>query len=242
MNVIDEIIAKQTMFETSQFTGGNIQITISQYSQEIRHKLVLYFGYTKTRNPMKREFPISEQDVVLFATALIDKAKSVADALNEGNRILSYEELTKVVRGNSKVEVVGRGREVATSYDVTKDKNVATFDDEYEYFKSLRQSHSDELKKYKTNAGTPRRSSSTVDDNFKKYKKLRNVYSQTVLGIIIRADCTGSTPHDITGLLNTKFPTAMANLLKKQDNDLLDESLSMSDKEFITFMQHIGDM
>lgn len=98
MNIIDSIILGHTKYKPEEFTGGSIQCSVSEYTKEMRTKLVLYFGYTKNRNPISKSFDIPSYDVVRFAEALLERSKSTLDKLKEGDiGVISYD----VVRGGA---------------------------------------------------------------------------------------------------------------------------------------------
>ncbi len=100
MNVIDNIIETHTKYSPLDFTGGNIQVSVSKYTKSLAIKLVLYFGYNATRNSITESFDIDENDIERFSTDLIERAKMYLEVLkNKDTRKLSYECLTNDVRG-----------------------------------------------------------------------------------------------------------------------------------------------
>ena len=109
MNVIDSIIETHTKYTPFDFTGGNIQFSVSKYTKQLNIKLVLYFGYNATRNPITEIFDIEKEDVNKFSTDLLERAEYYVEQLkNNNSRKLSYECLTNDVRGTPN----GSGKEV----------------------------------------------------------------------------------------------------------------------------------
>jgi len=109
--LIDRIIEVKTKYTPSQFTGGNIQFSVSKYTQTLSLKLVLYFGFNSTRNPISTQIDIQEEDIHIISEELLIKAKAYRDLLlkDKTEDILdlktfvkhSYEGGTTIVRGTT---------------------------------------------------------------------------------------------------------------------------------------------
>ncbi len=79
--LIDKIILAKTKYTPEDFTGGNIQVSTSKYTLQLTVKLILYFGYNATRNPISTQIKVQEKDIPVLAEELIIKAKNYLDAL-----------------------------------------------------------------------------------------------------------------------------------------------------------------
>jgi len=102
MNVIDSIITSQTEFTPFDFTGGNIQYSVSKYNKKLSVKLVLFFGFSVSRNSISRSFEIEPDDAKKFSIDLYRRAITYLEELKKKEtKKLSYECLTKDVRGTS---------------------------------------------------------------------------------------------------------------------------------------------
>ena len=130
-NVIDNIIENHTNYSKYDFTGGNIQYSVSKYTKQMTIQLVLYFGFNSTRNPISKKFPIDEQDVVQFNSDLLDRAKSYVNALrSEKDKKISYNDfVTNVSRGtpngSDKVDSVDSDSVDKVYYEIS-DTNLGT--------------------------------------------------------------------------------------------------------------------
>ena len=101
-SVIDNIIETQTEFSPLDFTGGNIQYSVSKYTKKMRIKLILYFGFDFSRNTISRSFDIQKKEICLFHTALLSKTEHFLSILEKNDeKQLSYEAIKIVVRGDS---------------------------------------------------------------------------------------------------------------------------------------------
>jgi len=72
--MIDNIIASHTDMPPDKFTGGAIQVSISQKGL-CTYSLILYFGFSTHRNPLSRSIAIRKEDVTIISKALIAKAE-----------------------------------------------------------------------------------------------------------------------------------------------------------------------
>ena len=92
--LIDKIIIKKFDQSPSDFTGGNIQISVSKYTKQISIKLVLYFGFDFNRNTISRQIEIQESDISTITKELLIKAKNYKNNLITGD-VLNIDEIVK---------------------------------------------------------------------------------------------------------------------------------------------------
>ena len=74
--LIDKIISAKTDQSVSDFTGGNIQYSVSKYTKQMKIKLVLYFGFDFNRNTISRQIEIQKKDVHVLVDELSIKTES----------------------------------------------------------------------------------------------------------------------------------------------------------------------
>lgn len=91
--LIDKIILAKTDYSPDEFTGGNIQFSVSKYSAKMSVKLVLYFGFNSTRNTISKAIDISEKDIKVLINELLQKSKSYRDELIGKNEVLDLDEI-----------------------------------------------------------------------------------------------------------------------------------------------------
>lgn len=100
------------------FTGGSIQITTAYRHKVVNHKVILFFGYTESRNPTSISFEIHEDLIFIWADAIKVKVASMkalisCDHISELNELMSEpkekEKRTKKEKEISNI-VVSRSR------------------------------------------------------------------------------------------------------------------------------------
>lgn len=79
--LIDKIITHKTEYAPEDFTGGNIQYSVSKYTKQISIKLVLYFGFNYSRNPISKQIDIQEKDVLALIQELSIKTNAYLKSL-----------------------------------------------------------------------------------------------------------------------------------------------------------------
>ncbi len=97
--LIDKIILSKTKHKPDSFTGGNIQVSTSKYTLQLSIKLVLYFGFNVSRNPISVQLDIKEKDVSILTKELIAKSKLRLVELQASNKdeILDLSEINEFV-------------------------------------------------------------------------------------------------------------------------------------------------
>ncbi len=97
--LIDKIILSKTNHSPDSFTGGNIQVSTSKYTFQLSIKLVLYFGFNLSRNPISVQLDIKEKDVSVVTKELIAKSKlRITELQNSSkNKILDLDEINDFV-------------------------------------------------------------------------------------------------------------------------------------------------
>lgn len=100
-NVIDNIIEAKTDYTPYDFTGGNIQYSVSKYTKTMTISLVLYFGFNATRNPISKKFEIDKKDVSRFCRDLEKRTEYYLNHIvkKKESEKLSYECITNSLRG-----------------------------------------------------------------------------------------------------------------------------------------------
>lgn len=112
--LIDKIIlSKIKDFTPDECTGGSIQISGSKYTKSLNINLIIFFGYTSSRNSISRKIKIKEDDISILSKELLLKTKKYLDdvceedfvldineILEENSVLTSYEMGTKIVRGS----------------------------------------------------------------------------------------------------------------------------------------------
>lgn len=105
--IIDKIVEKYTNYDISKLSGGSIQITSAYKGKIINYKLILFFGYCKSKNPITATINIDKKDMPKLLEALDSKLsniETIEDKLELDSLLLSYEHSTKssnvLVEGN----------------------------------------------------------------------------------------------------------------------------------------------
>jgi len=134
LNLVNNIITSKTEYKTQDFTGGSVQITVTNNNQVIKHKVSLFFGY-KNRNPISFTFDIDAGMALIWARALIVKS----NALKAIDGAMSYSELNALMNNTSiSNEVVSNVVEVeSSSISISKPRTTivrTSYDDDFDVF------------------------------------------------------------------------------------------------------------
>lgn len=217
--LIDKIIVAKTDFLPADFTGGNIQISVSKYTQTLSIKLVLYFGFNVTRNPISKQIPIQEKDMSTLSSELLIKAKAYRDELlkDKDNESLDLETFVKdsyecstnaneVVRPNPKDK--DNGDRVDSMIDIRKkrlESLLQWFDDELWGF--YRKAVNDKLAKIKEPPRTQRKNeakkrfTALIKEVQKEYKEAEAEDISQVITEICNRELMAKFPKNLSKIL-----------------------------------------
>ena len=126
MLLIDQIILAKTNQDYNDFTGGNIQFSVSKYTKILSIKLVLYFGFNEKRNSIQELIEIQEKDISVLMEELLIKTKQFQETLMDAN-VLDLETFVNIrTKENDFVRMLPSGSDrVGKVGSVNVDKSTA---------------------------------------------------------------------------------------------------------------------
>lgn len=248
--LIDKIILAKTDFVPNDFTGGNIQFSVSKYKKTMDINLNLYFGFNAVRNSISRQIKIKEEDVEILTKELLKKTKAYEQSLFSENDILSLNEFTKdsyecntnIVRSSSSdIGNVISDNKVNDRDNIPAIPKGITQDILDSYFDIIWTEHSNRLKQIKTKSGLPRRNENKSKTKT-RFIALLNKYKYESICCYVRNEILRDTPKELLNLFGRELDKDLLRVIDIQSQDILDEALESDNNNFLDFMESIKNI
>jgi len=115
LNLVHNTIQERTEHDIYDFTGGGITLTNIYGGKQQSYKVTLFFGFNKSKNPIKHTLEIKEEFVYLWLKAIQTKlvTMKVQDTgadFNEMNRLLNEPQETAKKENRNESPIINNSK------------------------------------------------------------------------------------------------------------------------------------